>query len=243
MIFSMNSSVFAATKGGVDLGPSGDSMTDKPITIEEQENAVLNDRSLSYEEKTRFLQRIQEHKDLINGDIITPQVANDPSGSIAVPYFKQDNSYYCGPATTKQTVHFIKRTSSSQATIATAIGTTTAGSNLTDMMTYINNNQTRRDYIIVTNPSEDLIQSIVEYSVRNLAPTVCRLKIATGGNWLYSSSGHYMNLSAFTNYGANIQVCDPYLGWVTSTSTGKYYVTSNEIYTATANHFAHQIMY
>lgn len=241
LILSLNSTAFAAETA---VAPCGDSMTDSPISIEEQEASILNDVNISENQKALFLQKFKDYKKMKSGNKgISPMVANTKSGFLSVPYFEQETGYYCGPATTKQTIEYINGASQSQSTIASAIGTTKDGSNLTDMKNYINREQGRHAYIIVTSPSEDLIQNIVEYSVRNGAPTVARLKIAKGGNWAYTTSGHYMNLTGFKNYGANIRVTDPYIGWIQSSSSGSYYVTSNEIYTATINHKSKQMMY
>lgn len=50
----------------------------------------------------------------------------------------QENGYYCGPATVQQTLKRINGSAPSQSTIASGIGTTTAGSNLASMVSYIN---------------------------------------------------------------------------------------------------------
>lgn len=244
-LLTTGGNVFAANIK--DIGPSGDSMNDPNITLEDQEQSLLN-AATSEEDKNKIKNRFEEHYDLVEkskkgSNEVSPLLTNDPSGTLSVPYFKQEKSYYCGPATTKQTVHFINGSSSTQGTIASAIGTTTDGSNLFDMVNYINNEQSHHDYLIINNPDEPLIQSIAEYAVRNDSPAIGRLKIAKGGNWAYSSVGHFLNVSGYSDYGRKIRITDPYIGWVQPSSSGSYYVTSNEFYTATNNHFADQISY
>lgn len=228
------------------IGPSGDSMTDKPITIEEQEQALIKDSSISSEKKSKFLKKFEAYKELKRktNNMASIQSTNDPSsGYISVPYFKQEKNYWCGPATTKQTLQYISGSSSSQAVIAKAIGTTTDGSNLSDMVSYLNNNQSNKNYVIVTDPSEDLIQGIAKVIVDDQAPAIGRLAFKKGGNWEYSTRGHYLNITGYSNGGSSIRVTDPYIGWISPSSSGSYYVTSNEVYIATKDHFARQISY
>ncbi|MFJ7953979.1 C39 family peptidase [Lysinibacillus sp. NPDC096418] len=226
------------------IGPSGDSMDDVYIPLEEQRQNLLKDAT-SKEDEIRINERFDEHEALVKRieSGISLFGSNTESGSHSVPYFKQAYSYYCGPATVKQTLQFINGSSNTQDTIASGIGTTTDGSNLANMVTYINKNQSKHSYMVHSSPDEDLIRGIPEYAVRNGSPAILRLKIAKGGNWTYTSSGHYMNMSGYSNYGKSIRVTDPYIGWVNASSTGSYWVTSNEIYTATNNHFAKQIAY
>ena len=216
---------------------------------------MLNNTHLSDSQKREFLQKFDINEQLQKASassaketvfVVSP-MTNDFSGFLNVPYRQQETNYWCGPATTQQTLTYINGYANSQSSIANAIGTTSSGSDLASMVPYINNHESRNYYIIVTSPSESLIQSIAEYGVRSSAPPIGRLKIQQGGNWEYSSSGHYMNISGYTGYGDYIRVTDPYIGWVDPTiannSNGSYFVTSNEFYTATANHWAHQISY
>ena len=248
MVSSCTVSAFADS-----TGPSGDSMVNSAVTIEQQEADVLNDSSLSAAKKILFKKKFETNRLFLAKDLarnlnkadsmVTINATSNASGTIAVPYYKQQNSYYCGPATTRQTVSFIKGSASSQSVIATAIGTTTAGSDLTPMKNYLNNVQSRNAYVITTSPSESYLQFIAEYAVSESSPSMARLKIAKGGNWQYSTNGHFMNISGYKSYGGYIRVTDPYIGWVQTSSSGTYYVTSRELYVATANHFAHQISY
>lgn len=254
IFLSSTANSFAANSNDKKLitGPNGDSMTDVSMTLEEQEQILLEEPNLSEQQKNMIKEKFAFHKELVETikskekskkDSVSTLTTNNPSGTISVPYFKQETNYWCGPATTKQSIHFINASSSSQATIAQAIGTTTAGSDLLSQVNYLNKNQSRNAYMIVNSPSEALIKSIAEYAVRKPAPAIGRLKIAKGGNWAYSSAGHFLNVSGYSSYGSSIRVTDPYIGWITPSSTGSYFVTSAEFHTATKNHFANQISY
>ena len=100
------------------------------------------------------------------------------------------------------------------------------------MKNYVNSVQSRNAYIITTSPTEAYIQFIAEYGVSQSAPPMARLKFDIGGNWIYKTNGHFMNLSGYKSYGESIRVTDPYLGYKITTTSGTYYVDSIELYQA-----------
>ena len=248
MVLSCTVSAFADS-----MGPSGDSMVNSAVTIEQQEADVLNDSSLSAAKKLMFKKKFEAHRLFLAKDLarnsnkansmVTINATTNPSGTIAVPYYKQANGYYCGPATTRQTVSFIKGSASSQSVIAAAIGTTTAGSDLTPMKNYVNSVQSRNAYVITTSPTESYIQFIAEYGVSESAPPMARLRFSAGTYWKYPTSGHFMSISGYKSYGESIRVTDPYIGWVDESAPTSYYVSSYTLYKATADHPAHQMSY
>ena len=171
------------------------------------------------------------------------KVLPNASGSITVSVCTQETSYYCGPATVQQTLKYINGSAASQTSIANSIGTTTAGSALSPMVTYTNNNQSRNTYIIIYDPNVQQIQNMVSYAVSYRAPVMCRLKFTQGGNWPYSTNGHFMNANGYHTYGDYILVTDPNIKNVNPSASGSYYVHVNELYYATHNHFAQEMSY
>ena len=57
-----------------------------------------------------------------------------------VPGYKQETTYYCGPATLKQTMQYINKRSLPQSAYASALGTTTAGTDGMNIIKYFNDN-------------------------------------------------------------------------------------------------------
>ena len=167
--------------------------------------------------------------------------------TLNVPVCKQETGYYCGPATVKQTLTCINNTAPSQSAIASAIGTTTAGSDLASMVSYINKkiptDEEKEEYVIVKKPSKSYIQSMVNNGVTWKHPVICRLKFSKGGSWKYSTDGHFMNANGYDNYGNKIYVTDPNIQRVDKNASGSYYVSIDELYNATVNHFAQQMAY
>lgn len=206
--------------------------------IAEQER-VSNDSALSEKMKESIINKLS---------ILAVSTASTSklSGTINVQVINQRENNYCGPATVKQTLTYINGTAADLDTIANAIGTTDAGSDLASMVSYINKNidyDTTSNYIIVSDPSEAQIQTIIEYGVLNGLPPVCRLKFDQGGNWPYTTNGHFMNASGYRNYGGEIRVADPNMPRIDPTNSGVYLVTVNELYLATHNHFAQEMAY
>lgn len=65
---------------------------------------------------------------------------------LAGPWFKQQNGYYCGPATVKQVLHYINNVSSTQDTYASELGTTSAGTDMTGIPGVLNSHISGYEY-------------------------------------------------------------------------------------------------
>ena len=163
--------------------------------------------------------------------------------SLDVPTFKQERTYWCGPATVKQTVHFLSNGTNSptQTQIAGYIGTTTAGSSSTYMANWL---ASHGYYYYSVSTSSMTSRDLVNYSAADLGtygmPPFGGVAIATSNlrpsgathGWMYTTGGHFLNISELwymePNYGDSlIYVSDPYIPWVYPTMSG-YFVTANE---------------
>ena len=125
---------------------------DKNLTAGDVSNAILKikmDDKLSAEQEEVFLEKLQ----IIYEDSGIQKASFPSSKYLAMVNYKQENGYYCGPATCKQTIKYINGSAKSQSAIAKSIGTTSAGSALPNMKNYVNKT-TGKGYAIVTNPSK-----------------------------------------------------------------------------------------
>lgn len=160
---------------------------------------------------------------------------------------EQVESFFCGPATVQQTLLQLVGSvfRATQYEIANDIGTTCKGSVLSNMCDYVNDNNEFCYYIIVTNPTLDGMKNILTCDIPSYVPIMCRLKIVKGGNWIYDSSGHYMNANGFDFSGTTdmVYVTDPWVTVVDPTHNGSYWITLEELHTATTTHFAQEIAY
>lgn len=154
-----------------------------------------------------------------------------------VPFFKQQNTYYCGPAVTKQTIHYLTdgAISPSQSTLAKALGTTSEGSSSSDMADWL---ETKGFYYYRVNVNTMTIQDIINYVASGIdsydmppfgAVAISKSQKASTA-WRYTTGGHFINISAIyqdtvSNNACRLEVTDPYITWVDSTITsGKYNV-------------------
>lgn len=237
-------------------GDCGDIYTHEPITLDQQLENVINSEEINEGQKLKVISKINSAKEINEGqeNSIVTRASNTYNCTRSIPYYKQQNSYYCGPATTKQSLQYLKGTSPSQSTIASSLGTTTSGTDGTKIVEYLNNNQSSNYYVIVEPTSQSAMESTIYSGLTNFnAPPILRVKITSGQvstqhpqSWYYTTNGHFMNISGqYTVNGSTIyQVTDPYIEYKASSITsGKYRINSSAVYTSTMNHFAHHFYY
>lgn len=155
-----------------------------------------------------------------------------------VPFYRQEKSYWCGPATTKQTVCYLSKGANNptQTQIAGYIKTTTAGSSSTNMANWL---KTQGYYYYSVKVSTMTTRDIVNYVATGLDaydyPCFGGVKITSSmvgtGRWRYTTGGHFLNISSIEQYepdynNSRLQVTDPFITWVdTSVASGKYSVS------------------
>lgn len=233
-------------------GPCGDSMGDigRIPTKEEQINQaqmVLNSRTASDTEKRLAEQAIMKlNLDKPLKPTSKPKVVYDERTGksinvyvLGVPLHTQQTDYYCGPATTLQTLEWHGSYGHTQTSLARALGTTSSGTDGLNIVDVLNTNQNKVHYIVVNlSTKEKMMTSLISSTSGIRSPAVLRLNITKGGNWIYSSKGHFMNVSGISDDYSTVYVTDPFIQWKDSSITGSYRVTGDEVYTATYNHFA-----
>ena len=213
---------------------NGDSLGDCNEIIpseKEQLEEILSDTTLTEHQRESAEGKLDALKGKMTRGVY-------PAKTIPVTCFDQSTSYYCGPATTKQTMHYITGKSDSQDKIAKALNTTTAGTDGHNIVSYLNAHQTRSNYIIATNPSTSDFKTKLDVSIRNYnIPPIVRARFSKTGSWSYPTDGHYMNISGFDKNISHVELTDPNIRRANkSNHTGKYYVTIGEIIKAINDH-------
>ena len=212
---------------------SGDSLTDINKPVESQIKDIIENDSLTPEQKEFHIDRMTwatSRKNTRNSMIF--------DASLNVPYFKQETTYWCGPATARQTIQFLNRTTpASQSQIATSMGSTTAGSDMDQVINYINRN-TNYNYIKASaNNKENMRMNFYWAMTETIAPPILRIRINNRvGNWTYTTQGHFLNATGISRTGNMVRVTDPYIGWINPSSSGSYWVTFDEVHAATVAH-------
>jgi hypothetical protein len=218
---------------------NGDSAGDKSsVMISEQQQIAIGLKKASSEQQVNDL--LMKKAVIDRSQAKANIAATYTAATISVTYYKQENGYYCGPATTKQTIQYLNGTSDSQSTIATALGTTTDGTDGTKIVDYLNNKQSKIYWTIASDTSTSGLQTRISASITGTTkrPPVARTKFSKGGNWKYATAGHFMNISGYSANMEKVRVTDPNIGRVDSSATGSYYVTMDEMYNAINDHWA-----
>lgn len=225
-------------------------------TLEEQLENFLNNPELTEEQKLAAKSKVEQAMSFRDNAMISAQslLASYPNVTIGVTAFKQENSYYCGPATTRQTMKYLGASVPggynlpSQSYIASDLGTTTAGTEWYMIRDYINGFTfmgVANNYIEYNPTSVSDMESTIYSTLTATNKTAPILQVNTAGNPClgYQTGGHYLNVSGIRTSGGKNQfrLTDPYREWKGKSPT--YYVETSEIYEITCNHWARHFLY
>lgn len=161
---------------------------------------------------------------------------------IYVPHYKQETTYWCGPATGQQTVIALEIRSNglyrpTQAEVAQAIGTTTAGSSTTNIASWLATKGYPYYSVPVNSMSYQDIENYVYSAIKSYQkPCFGGITVPSSnlGSWHYSTGGHILNVSAIYYDGVScnndyFEFTDPYITWVKPEITsGKYIISIDE---------------
>ena len=177
--------------------------------------------------------------------------------TIPVTAYTQEYSYYCGPATARQTLQYLGEivpgtySPPSQTTIAQAVHTSpSSGTEWYYLIAYINRfnfMNTPHSYIEHPLGTIDEMETIIFNSLNQDRPEPPILQIDTNNDSVtlgYPTDGHYLNVSGIrTKNGVNeFQLTDPYRQFGTLNLDPKYYVETSDIYRFTDYHWAEHFM-
>ena len=262
LVTLLPTTVFAADKTVNNQVMCGDGDTGIPLSYEEQLVQIEEDETLTPEqkeiqkEKLTFGEQINQiernsglsraEKDSklyrLSGDLAEPMAT---SISLYVFYFKQETSYYCGPATARQTIATILNsvvrvpTQSAIANDPAFGGVSASGGtlNATKMRQYINS-KASANYVEVVNYTSGAMQLCLDRGLTDGNPPILRMTGNKGDIWPYTTQGHYLNVSGKIN-ATTYQVTDPYIEYVKpSITNGKYTRTLSQIHSVTQQHTA-----
>lgn len=129
--------------------------------------------------------------------------------------YNQTTSYNCGPAAVQAALKYLNGSTPTQATIAEGCKTTsTSGTYLSDMLTYINSEQSKNTYTSKyqdnsTNMKNYLYSGVVSYD----APPIIGMAFSSSDGWLYSSGGHFMSVYGAKSDKSAFALADPWIGY------------------------------
>lgn len=165
------------------------------------------------------------------------------SYTLDVPYQEQAEDYFCGPATTRQTLLFFDVSNvpdqydiADDLYVTEDLGVPDAGY----MIDYINSYIPDESPYAEEHPvdMDDMVLSF-KVACRSYGPPILRIKATSTSNWPYTTNAHYLNVSGAYKSGSyySFQLTDPFIGWVTSTSTGKYTSSAEDVYDVVTTHW------
>ena len=156
--------------------------------------------------------------------------------------FKQTETYWCGPATVKQVLHYINGSSLSQKTYANKdnLNTTTSGTNMVNIDGVLNKYQTRNRYVYSQFANYDEWHTRVRYDMVYGIPTVIDINSIGNSNWKYSTEGHFLCISGYDNSSGTLYnyVADPHY-----TYPGTYKYKASVVYAVNRAHFRSAVIF
>ncbi|MFC3800963.1 hypothetical protein [Cohnella sp. GCM10012308] len=199
------------------------------LTPEENENYF---NSLSEEERAKINEKIRSAEEVTEEYDAQSLLSRAAATKISIPgtftMYQQTQTYYCSPAVSKSIVQYLSGTSDSQSTIATALGTTTSGTDPTTIPAYLNSKQSTVHYIYTSSPSQTTLLNNLYYDVVTMqSPSSVGIVNSTGANWHYSTSGHNLAVNAIYDDKSKVQFADPLGG--TQSGWAYYYEKTSSV--------------
>ena len=242
------------------LATTGVNLKQSMVILEDRLEEIKNDASLSEEDKQKHIEKIEYLIDVRDscGSGLSTYTASEytspyKSKTLAVDFCSQKYNNYCGPATTEQTCKFLKGSSHTQDTIASAYGMVPegAGCDLQPILDYVNK-QTGSSYEqfwlgkYATN--FDGCTKIICESINKRIPPILWVSVSEtwglnrgqGSNqdttkWPYTIGGHYLNASGYFDKGELMQRTDPWLDRISGykNAEGVFNVDNYTVYMVT----------
>ncbi len=230
-----NLSVSAFAVG--DTSPYGGGELKEYKTIQQQREEYMSRTDKTIEEKQAANAHFDKLEKLQHGEYANTQNARATTQKLlAMTVYAQEESYYCGPATLKQTTQYLNGKSESQSTIATTVGTTSKnGTEVSKMVDYLISNTTNAYADLWWYKDKASFVDTIKSSIDDGIPVVLHMSTDStyvGGTneWYYTTDGHYMNIRGYKKSGDLIAVADPYGYEGGGVESGKYDVSASVVY-------------
>lgn len=210
-------------------------------TQEELVENVKNDNTISDEAKDIMISKMQGTYEEDFGTVKEPRTAYN----LNMTQYKQETSYYCGPASVYQTLKYMNGTSPSQSIIASALGTTTDGTDGTKIPPYLNEKQSDNYYVTSVITTESMMKSNINSDLNRGYPVIARIRLTSNmdsyDNWNYTTAGHFINIGGQNSNQSRFTIVDPYYGYSNGPGTPKYDVSSEALLEALTLHSKHHL--
>jgi hypothetical protein len=146
-------------------------------------------------------------------------------------YCSQELSYSCGAASVRMALKYLTGIFYSEATVRTGCGTTSGGTSIANMVTYINSQQNINGYVAVYGASSGTMMSNLYSGVStHQSPPIIAVRESTGGGFPYNLPGHALTIYSVRQDLTQVALCDPWAGYVNDSANRWYDVTSGNLY-------------
>ncbi|MDR1217649.1 MAG: C39 family peptidase [Oscillospiraceae bacterium] len=151
-------------------------------------------------------------------------------------YYAQELDYSCGAASVRMAMRYLTGSAYSESVIRSGCNTTsTNGTTIVNMKTYINSIQSQNAYYDKYGASkstmkDDLYAGIVTYG----APPIIGLKEVLSNGWPYNLSAHITVIHSVASDKSSVYICDPWTGYIVGSGNTytTYSKTTDTLYTA-----------
>jgi predicted double-glycine peptidase len=133
--------------------------------------------------------------------------------------YNQTTYYNCGPASIQAALRYINGSTPAQSEIARWCGTTSDGSHIESMTSYINTEgiQSRRNYVYVLDSSKSLMKTRLHTGIMGYdAPPIIGMVFWESDGWYYDTPGHFMSVYGVKSDQSEFALADPWIGYATT---------------------------
>lgn len=124
--------------------------------------------------------------------------------------YHQNTSYYCAPACVQSVLKYINGSAPTQSSIANGLGTTSSGTNMSNIAGYLNNKQDDCWYVLSSRPNQTTMCNAINYTItREKDPCIMGIVDQYGSYWHYATYGHAIIANGIMSDKSEIQISDP----------------------------------
>jgi len=165
------------------------------------------ENSLTKSDLQKIAEKIALAEELVQAPV--PRTVTKISIPGTFTMYQQPNNYYCVPASVRSVIYYNSGTLISQGAIASALGTTTSGTDFGVVPAYVNSKQSFY-YVMHSSPTQSSIFTRLQYTVAGSGkPTIMRISNSSGANWHYATNGHALINNAVYSDNSRAQFADP----------------------------------
>ncbi|WP_374722718.1 C39 family peptidase [Peribacillus tepidiphilus] len=207
-----------------------------------------DDPTLTFDIKTPNQEKVfAEKEEATKPKIGTLSLPDGTYKVLSVPSFKQETNYWCGPATTKQVLHYLTGSSKSQSDYASDLGTTTVGTDFTRIDDVLNKYQSKNTYVYASIGDYASWTSKTDWGLEHNYPAVLDLKITPSYMPKYTTTveGHILNVSGIDSRNSPVQMrlTDPFDQGGRGVTLGNVWHPHRGVYDANNAHFRKAMQY